>query len=397
MRPQGRVQAAIELLDQIIDAARDDGASADIIAARYFKTRRYIGSKDRRAIREHAYEVIRRFGDRPKQGRAGMIGLAQENPELAKLFDGETYSPALIKEGEARADSGAIPLWLLPLFAEPIDEQERGALLDRAPLDIRVNARKTLRYDVMEDWPEAEELSSPNAIRLPSGTQVEKHLGWLNGHFEVQDHGSQIICNAAEAEGAKLALDLCAGAGGKTLGLAASMAEDARIIAADIDRGRLSRQAPRLRRAGIENVETLLLNPRKERAALSEYVGKCDLVLIDAPCTGTGTWRRNPETRWRMTPRRLGIIKAEQARILEIGAEMVAPGGKLLYAVCSLLEDEGAGQINAFLNSHPEWDVDWPSEQSVGANLRRHGKGMILSPYHDGTDGFFFARLKKPC
>jgi 16S rRNA (cytosine967-C5)-methyltransferase len=186
-------------------------------------------------------------------------------------------------------------------------------------------------------------------------------------------------------------LDLCAGAGGKTLGLASYMDGKGRLIASDTNRARLDQLRPRANRAGALEIETLLLNPNKERAMLADLAGACDVVLIDAPCSGSGTWRRNPETRWRLNPARLEQVIAAQANLLDIGAEMVASGGHLVYAVCSLLDDEGRGQVAAFFNRHEGWraeDIALPAG-------RAHGDGVLLTPHHDGTDGFFFARLQK--
>lgn len=391
MTPSARLQAAIELLDEIIVAARDNGASADNIAKKFFKARRYAGSKDRRAVREHVYSAIRRFGDRPENGRQAMVGLLEQQPQLAALFDGSTYGPAAFKDNEMRADGETIPAWLLNRFAQPIDSDEQTALFDRAPLDIRLNPKKADAEALETAWPEAEKLPLRHAYRLPTGTSVENSEGYNSGAFEIQDMGSQAIVAACLSHAPKLVLDMCAGAGGKTLALAAGLSDDTRIIAADTDRGRLSRIEPRLRRSSTRNVETLLLSPNKEAEALGAFSGQCDLVLVDAPCTGTGTWRRNPELRWRMTPKRLDQTVQLQARLLELASAMVAPGGRLVYAVCSLLDAEGGDQADNFLRNHPDWrdiEVDLP----IG---RPYRKGTLLTPYQDGTDGFYFTCLEK--
>ena len=391
MTPSARLQAAIELLDEIIVAARDNGASGDNIAKKFFKARRYAGSKDRRAVREHVYAAIRRFGDRPESGREAMVGLAQEQPELKDLFDGSAYGPAALEETEQHAGGDTIPHWLQAKFAEPVDSHEQRALFDRAPLDIRYNPKKADAGLVEVDWPEAEILSLPCAYRLPTGTSIENSAPYNSGQIEIQDMGSQAIVAACLPPAPKLVLDMCAGAGGKTLGLAAQLPDDTRIVAADADRGRLNRIEPRLRRSGTRNVETMLLSPGKEAEALSPLQDRCDLVLVDAPCTGTGTWRRNPELRWRMTPKRLDQTVQLQARLLELASAMVAPGGRLVYAVCSLLDAEGGDQTDAFLKNHPEWrdiEVDLP----IG---RPYRKGTLLTPYQDGTDGFYFTCLEK--
>lgn len=391
MRPAARLQAAIELLDEIILAARDDGASADAIIKKYFKKRRYAGSKDRRAIRDHVYAAIRLLGDRPESGRIAMLGLANKNLELRALFDGSDYGPSEIGSEETGADGSMIPAWIKPKFADLIDEAEQDALLGRADLHIRIIPQYAEDAGVLSLLSEAKPLPLTNAYALPNGTRVEEGQPYRNGHIEIQDLGSQAIVAAGGQQDPKIVLDLCAGAGGKTMGLAAHLPETAQIIASDTDRGRLSRMAPRIARVGNSNIETILLHPNREAEALEHLKGQCDLVMVDAPCSGTGTWRRNPELRWRMTAKRLQKITALQQRLLQLGSEFVADGGKLIFAVCSLLDDEGANQVDEFLQIQPNWrdiEVDLP----LG---RPYRKGILLSPYHDGTDGFYFSCLEK--
>ncbi|MEH6715776.1 RsmB/NOP family class I SAM-dependent RNA methyltransferase [Parasphingorhabdus flavimaris] len=391
MTPSARLQAAIEMLDWIISAARDNGASADNIAKKFFKERRYAGSGDRRAIRELVYSAIRRWGDRPESGRQAMLGLIDEQPELRELFTGTAYGPAAIEADEAVAGGAQIPEWLADRFAGLIDETERRALFDRAPLHVRVNGQRSTDLEVKSAWPDAVALALPHAYELPTGTQLEDKTLFREGAIEIQDLGSQAIAMAGAAAKPELVLDMCAGAGGKTLALSAMLPPESRIIAADTDRGRLSRIEPRKRRASARNIETILLAPGKEIEALDHLKAKCDLVLIDAPCSGTGTWRRNPELRWRMTPKRLDHTTELQQRLMELGSEMVRPGGRLVYAVCSLLDAEGGDQTDRFLENHPQWreiSIDLP----IG---RPYRKGSLLSPYHDGTDGFYFTCLEK--
>jgi 16S rRNA (cytosine967-C5)-methyltransferase len=387
MTPSARVQAAIELLDQIIAAARDDGAAADTLIARYFAERRYAGSKDRRGVRELVYGAIRSFGEAPASGRAAMVAMAQSDAELAALFDGSRHAPAPIADGEPAARHSLIPAWIEPLLAAPVDEEEHRALLDRAPLHVRANALKTTREALLARWPDAKAIAgTAHGFSLPEGTNVE-----ADGLAEVQDAGSQMIAAACAAKPGMTVLDLCAGAGGKTLALAADMGGpkdgEGRLIAADTGRDRLARLMPRAERAGA-NVETRLLDPGKELAVLADLVGRCDVVLVDAPCSGSGTWRRNPEARWRLTPERLERIVALQARILDYAASLVKPGGRLVFAVCSLIDREGHDQVEAFLACHPNWDAVLPQD-----GARAHGPGTLLLPRRDGTDGFFFATL----
>ncbi|WP_420607914.1 RsmB/NOP family class I SAM-dependent RNA methyltransferase [Novosphingopyxis sp.] len=388
MTPAARVQSAIDLLDEIIVAARDGGPAADVIARQFFKARRYAGSKDRRAVRDLAWNAIRRWGDRPASGRAAMIGMAAAQPELAAMFDGAGHGPAPIEPGEATASGRTIPGWLLKRFAAPV-RRELDALLERAPLDLRVNRLKAARDEALEALAglgaEAVE-SAPDALRLPEGSDVLSTAAYREGRVEIQDLGSQLICQASGARPGMTVLDLCAGAGGKTLALAALMENRGRLIAADTDRRRLGQLPERAERAGASIAETLLLDPGKEADALAAMAGTCDVVLVDAPCSGTGTWRRNPETRWRLTPKRLEAVTALQVRLLKVAATMVAPGGRMVYAVCSLLDEEGAMQADRFLEDHTGWKA--PGQAGPG---RVHGKGTLLDPSHDGCDGFYFA------
>ncbi|TIX50228.1 RsmB/NOP family class I SAM-dependent RNA methyltransferase [Alteraurantiacibacter aquimixticola] len=389
MRPSARVQAAIEILDKVIEAARSQGAPADRILADWSRGNRYAGSKDRRAVREHVYAAIRACGEVPSSGRAAMLRVAEEEPELAALFDGSQYGPAAIAEGEAVADGGVAPEWIEDrLIAADIPEEEAAALLGRAPLDLRVN---TLRADpdTLGLPEEAEQLQVPNALRLPAGTQVEQWPAFRDGLIEVQDAGSQTACLAVGAQPGELVIDLCAGAGGKTLSLAAAMRNEGTLIACDTDRGRLSRLAPRAERAGAEIADTVLMNPGKEMDALTGWVGQADAVLVDAPCSGTGTWRRNPEARWRLSPGELLRLVKLQERLLGIAAQLVKPGGRLVYVTCSLIDEEGAGQVDRFLAANPRFHTE-TLQLPLG---RPRGKGIRLTPHHDGTDGFFIASL----
>ena len=389
MTPAARTQAAIELLDEIIVAARDSGAAADTLVARYFANRRYAGSKDRRAVRELVYAAIRTIGERPRSGRAAMLALAAEDPDLAATFDGVGHGPAKIGDGESKSFPGVAPNWLLErLRASGLDDAEFPALIDRAPLDVRVNRAKAGDLVVEGSEPIA---GLPDALRLTAGTDVDKMEGVPEGALEVQDAGSQMVTLAAKAKAGQRIVDLCAGAGGKTLALAAAMGGEGVILATDTDRNRLSRLAPRAERAEAAIIETRLLNPGREAEMLEDWGGSADCVLIDAPCSGTGTWRRNPEARWRLSPERLDRLVATQQHVLAIGADLVRPGGALVYIVCSLLDEEGAGQVAAFLADHAGWHAE-PLALPAG---RVHGAGVRLTPAHDATDGFFVARLTR--
>ncbi len=390
MTPGARAQAAIELLDQIIAAAREGGAAADTLIARYFKTRRYAGSKDRRAIRDLVYRAIRRAGDAPAHGRAALVGLAREDESLAAAFIGAPHTPAPIAADEAGATAGVLPAWL----AARIDPAEHDALLERASLDLRVNSQRGDRDEVAALLPEAQPTPfAPHGLRLPEGTSIEATPAWEQGLVEIQDEGSQLIALAGQAKPGMTVLDLCAGAGGKTLALADDMAGQGHLIASDTNRARLQRLAPRAERAGAGEIDTRLLNPGREMATLGDLQDGCDVVLVDAPCSGTGTWRRNPEARWRLTPDRLARLAETQAHVLDVAARLVRPGGALIYAVCSLLDEEGADQVAAFLAR----ETGFAAETLPFAAGRQRGAGRVLSPKYDATDGFFVARLVRAC
>ena len=397
MTPAARVQTAIELLDAIIQAAREGGASADRIVAEGFRQRRYAGSKDRRAIRELVYGAIRACGPIPESGRAAMLRLGQSDPAIPAFFDGTPYGPAQIVPGEAVAAGSIAPEWLMQALAQSgTMEADAQALLTRAPLDIRVNTLKADR-GTLELPANAEILPTPAGLRLPHGTQIEEWPQFRDGLIEIQDCGSQIACLAADAKPGEIVIDLCAGAGGKTLSLAAAMDDRGLLIASDTDRGRLSRLAPRAQRAGVAIVESVLLNPGRELIALDPWVGKADLVVIDAPCSGTGTWRRNPEARWRLTERQLARYVEAQSYLLELAPALVRPGGCIVYVTCSLLDVEGPDRIEDFLARHADWQAQ-PLTLPLSSPLGRPcGGGMRLTPADDGTDGFFIARLSRPC
>ena len=393
MTPGARVQSAIEILDRVISAALEQGPPADRILAEWFRSHRFAGSKDRRAIRDLVFGAIRACGPVPQTGRAAMLRLAQVKPAIAPLFDGSQYGPAPMEEGELVAGGGVAPQWLeRELAASEIVGPEALALLDRAPLDLRVNALKASRESLSLPI-EAEHLPTANGLRVPVGSPVEQWQVYREGKVEVQDCGSQLACEAVAARPGETVIDLCAGAGGKTLALAAAMHNEGVLIAADSDRGRLSRLGPRAHRAGAEIAQPLLLNPGRELNALSDWLGRADTVLVDAPCSGTGTWRRNPEARWRIDAAMLERLVQLQERLLGIAAQLVRPGGRLVYVTCSLLDAEGAGQAERFLAANPAFSAD-PLDPGTGS---ARGPGMRLSPFHHDTDGFFIARLGKAC
>ncbi len=400
MTPQARLQSAIEILDLIIVATKGNGAAADTIIASWFKTRRFAGSGDRRAIRELIYRAIRAFGTRPHSARAAFLGLGTD---LRPLFDGSPYGPALINPQEAIAGPSPLAAWLAAL----IDPAEHSALLERAPLDLRVNRMRAERRGLLAQFSDATAVGR-DGIRLADNINVEAHPAYLGGGVDIQDAGSQLIAQLCTVQAGMVVIDLCAGAGGKTLALAADMARlddgATRLIATDTNRDRVQRIASRAARMGISvfdhgqpapasaqgfRIETRLLNPGEELDALADMKRQADVVLVDAPCSGSGTWRRNPEARWRLTPKHLETLTETQSRLLKIGAALVKPGGALVYAVCSLIDKEGPDRISHLLNDDKGWTAE-PIQADIG---HEHGLGLRLSPTRDKSDGFYVARL----
>lgn len=378
MTPAARVQSSIEILDLIITSVRDNGAAADTIIANWFKTRRFAGSGDRRAVRDLVYRAIRTFGDVPRSGRSAMLGLAADEPALALLFDGSTHGPPAIGASEQGAAPGLLPGWL----ARIIPAEDHAALLGRAPFDLRVNTLKANRATVITMLAGAEPIpGTANGLRLPDAIPLANRPE-LDGLVEVQDAGSQMVAETCQARPGQTVIDLCAGAGGKTLALAADMMGAGKLYACDTDRGRLSRLIPRAQVAGAFSVQTRLLNPTREAEALEDLRESADCVLVDAPCSGTGTLRRNPELRWRLTHARLDAVITLQAYLLDLAATLVRPGGALVYAVCSLIGEEGQAQVDAFLRHRSGWTLE---------------AARTLTPSRDSTDGFFVARLIRAC
>jgi len=281
---------------------------------------------------------------------------------------------------------------LTPELSPLVGEAEWPALLERAPLDLRVNVARASRDDILAQFDGATATPlSPWGIRLRPDSRVDVHPAYTAGLVEVQDEGSQLIALACEPGQGDRVLDLCAGAGGKALALFAA-APGSTILATDSNRSRLSKLGPRAERAGAA-IEARLLSPPNELEQLADWRGAADVVLVDAPCSGSGTWRRNPEGRWRLTPERLQRVTKLQLRLLDIAVPLVKPEGTLVYAVCSIMAVEGAAQVSAFLGRHSSWSA----QEALGSIGRKDGDGRLLTPGHDGTDGFFVARLQCPC
>ena len=389
MTPAARVQAAIELLDLIIAAINANGQAADFVVAEWFRDKRFIGSGDRRAIRELVYRVIRNFGDVPATGRSAMVALAGIDPEIAAAFDGSVYGPKLLVPGEPEAELSIMPTWLGSL----IDESEHHGLMARAPTDVRVNILKTTVKAMASELSGAEYVKGlPNALRIDQPVPQEITDFTRLGFIEIQDAGSQWVALACKAQPSQTVIDLCAGGGGKTLALAVDMQNRGRLIACDVDRSRIAAIEPRKARTQIA-IESRLLDGGREAEMLADLNGGADVVLVDAPCTGSGTIRRNPEARWRINQVRLDKAVALQRHVLGLAMPLVRPGGALVYAVCSLIAREGRIQIEHLLTENPGWTAEPPFE---GAG-RVDGPGRFLTPAYDQTDGFFVARLIRAC
>jgi 16S rRNA (cytosine967-C5)-methyltransferase len=440
MTPGARVAATIELLDEIVSRSAKDGEGrpADLVANAFFRARRFIGGGDRRAVSERVWSILRRYGqlvwwlDRARHpDRVGRALVAadlllvegMDLGQLSALFDGGRYRPAPLDEAEIRAlrqmEGHSLPHpeqpdwvrlnvqeWVAPHLKEAYGEawgREVAALENPPPVDLRVNrlrasveeARAALKREGVETEPMR---YSPNGLRLKRRLSVVAGDAFRDGLIEVQDEGSQIVAALVDAKPGMQVADYCAGAGGKTLAIAAGMNNKGRVVAMDVLESRLDRSAQRLRRAGAHNVERRPIDG-DNRKWLKRHRGAFDRVLVDAPCTGTGTWRRNPDGRWTLRPRDLEELAPKQAEILDAASRLVRPGGGLVYATCSVLPVENERQIEAFLERHPEFELVpvatlWPealgTEPPVSASQSPY---LRLSPLRDGTDGFFAATM----
>ncbi len=470
MIPSARLEAVVDLLGE---ANAFPKKPLDTVAATYFKKRRYIGSKDRQSIAETFYGVVRfwariafevdRRGDSwgfsffsgpsfsPEKARfCARLALLSyllwhqqmSFQDLEGLFSGQTYAPALLTPFEKawlqKAPLQDPPIWVkagLPpawwdLFHAQFKEETLSlseALCQEGPVDIRVNTlkttRKTLQNLLITEGVMTQETDfSPWGLRLEGRKPLSSLESFQKGLFEIQDEGSQLMTLLSGAQPGERILDLCAGAGGKTLALAAMMENKGHLLATDIAPWRLERARLRARRAGVFNVEFHPLDASWLRRKKKSF----DRVLLDVPCSGTGAWRRTPEKKWRLSIEDLPSLRDEQAQIFNLGAELVKPGGVLLYGTCSLLEEENHQQVTTFLSMHPDFEVDSvkhileptiasnsPSERPfleakipaekllVKKTHQPHlmnlqgGEFLELRPHQTNTDGFFLARLKR--
>jgi len=432
MRLGGRISAAIEVLDDIesrrrpvADALKDWGLN-----------HRFAGSGDRAAIGNLVYDALRRkrsyafrMGD---DGAAALVfaaaldALALTPNDLVGKLTGDRFAPQLPPTDQLEAFMGAeiasapdpvraeVPDWVAPHMAEALGEgwvEEAEALCERPPLDLRVNLLKADRDKVAKALaPHKAEPSdlSPVGLRIPPirgdgrHPNVQAEAGFQKGWFEIQDEGSQLAALLAGAREGEQVLDLCAGGGGKTLALAAAMNNTGQIHATDSDRQRLAPIHDRLKRAGVRNVQ--IHDPREDIASLH---GKMDLVLVDAPCTGSGTWRRRPDAKWRLSETALAKRIAEQDQVLDRAAPFVKPGGRLAYITCSLFAAENQERIEAFLDRHSGEGFRPVDAESAWRSLSLETPGqcrvtklaggsvLTLTPRLSGTDGFFFAILER--
>lgn len=330
---------------------------------------------------------------------------------LLPLFPPDDAIEALLRHLEGHtldhpdmspAAKHSIPDWILPLFKQRFGadlELELAAMLRPAPLDVRVNTLKTTRQAASAAL-QSEKLTSqstpysPVGLRLSPRAYVNNTQAYADGLVEPQDEGSQLAAQLVDAAGAKFVVDFCAGAGGKTLVLASAMKNNGRLVAMDINVGRLNQAKLRLRRAGAHNAETRELDGKW----IKRHAGKADRVLVDAPCTGSGTWRRKPDAKWRLEQRDLDELVPRQAEILDSAMRLVRPGGLLVYVTCSVLVQENEAQIDAFQKRHPEFRIVAVNDvwaKLLGTACPVPGPYLSLSPGRHGTDGFFAAILKR--
>lgn len=404
MTPGARLAAAAEILSDVLERR----AAADRALQQWGRTHRFAGSKDRAAIAERVYAVLRRLGEcealaGSREGRALVLASLAVVDQLAvddvaRLATDGTHALGALTPDVRRQLAAHVPVpgaallncprWLLaPLqdsFGDKM-EAELSALSMRAPLDLRVNTLKASRESVMAELLAAGLVPAACAraatgIRLPAGgeARITALACYLDGRVEVQDESSQLAVAFAAPEPGETVIDLAAGAGGKALALAALMQDRGRVLACDVSIDRLAALGPRRARSGA-SIIAIAGDPQGERVE-QLAPGGADLVFVDAPCSGSGTWRRNPEARWTLDPTRLAGYLQVQAQLLDRACALAAPAGRIIHAVCSVLKDEGPAQAAAFCARHPDWQVV---------------RELRLSPASTGTDGFYAAELRR--
>jgi 16S rRNA (cytosine967-C5)-methyltransferase len=431
MTPAARLSASIELID-MIEAQRIPAAKA---LKEWGTAHRYAGSGDRAAISGLVWDVLRRRAssawimddDSSRSRLLGMLRLERKlDPDaIAALCDGGRFAPAPLSDAEHDAlvsrsldqapapVAGDYPEWLDPYLTEMFGEDrvaEATAMASRAPLDLRVNTLKAKREKALSALAHlgaSETPWSPMGLRIELGADarnpgIHAEEIFIKGGIEVQDEGSQLAAMFTAARPGEQVIDLCAGAGGKTLALGAMMEGKGRLIATDRDKRQLVPIHERLSRAGIHNAE--VRTPKGEGETLDDIRASADLVVIDAPCTGTGTWRRNPDAKWRIRPGALEIRLKDQIEVLDRAVPLLKPGGRIAYITCSVLPPENGPQVSAFLARHPEFSIVPPAQTVavLGDKAEAFAKaalsspeGWLMTPRRTGTDGFFVAVLKK--
>jgi 16S rRNA (cytosine967-C5)-methyltransferase len=431
MTPAARLSAAIEVFGDIETRRRP---AADVLKD-WGLSHRFAGSSDRAAIAGLVYDALRRKASSTwlmgeASPRAALIGMLQRERGLdvaaiEALCSGARFAPEPLTQAEraalaspslanaSAAVAGDYPDWLDPHFARVFGDEraaEGAALATRAPLDLRVNALKAKPAEVL---PKLEHLNaeptrwSPIGLRIrllaeAKSPAIHAEPSFRKGEIEIQDEGSQLAALLAGAKPGEQVIDLAAGAGGKTLALAAVMENRGQIYATDIDKRQLVPIHERIARAGARNIQ--VRTPRGEADAVSDLAGRADLVLIDAPCTGTGTWRRNPDAKWRVRPGALAERVKQQAVLLDRAAALTKPGGRIAYVTCSVLEEENGDQVGAFVTRHPDFSVEKPADAAQALGERAYlfaraalisGQGLLMTPRRTDTDGFFVSVLRR--
>ncbi len=428
MTPGARVAAAIEVLDDILARRRP---AADALKD-WGLAHRFAGSKDRAAISSFVFDALRRKASaawimKSETSRAIVLGALHlqrglSAEEIGALCSGEKYTPAPLSDDErahlASADLGEAPLdvaadipeWLAPHFVAAFGDralEEGRALAQRAPLDLRANLLKTTREAALAALAHLNPQPtpfSPAGLRIQPaadgrGPGLAAEPAFVKGLVELQDEGSQVASLLCAAKPREQVLDLCAGGGGKTLALAAEMENRGQIYATDTDGRRLMPIYARLERADARNVQVRA--PRGTSDILGDLRERCDLVLIDAPCTGTGTWRRNPDAKWRIRPGALAERIKAQDELLARAAQYVKPGGRIVYVTCSVLRDENEERVRAFMSAHPQFTLTPARTMIENAGLTAllsfatDEPGLRLSPATTQTDGFYIAMLTR--
>ena len=430
MTPAARLQAALDLMGEVDRTARP----ADAVISAWFRSRRYLEDDDRGAVLERLQDHLRhharlgwwldRLGaeDTPRTRMLAWLVLAEgrTSEQIGRLFSGAKFAPAPLTGAEAALLARLkghtmlhpdmpeeVRLECPDWAAEPLRRRfgtafaaEMEALLVPPALDLRVNTLKAGREEMLRALRalglRAEETRlAPQGLRVHDRVSLARIEPLKSGALEIQDEGSQLVARLVDARPGDRVVDFCAGAGGKTLAIAAQMENKGRIIACDVSEGRLKRSAERFRKAGVHNAETRLLSSETDRWVKRHKAG-FDRVLVDAPCSGTGTWRRNPDARWRASEEAgLDSLVALQARILASAARLVKPGGRLVYATCSLLTEENEVQVDRFLASHPDFRVVPLAEAAPQIAGSAHAEHLSLTPARHDTDGFFAAVLQR--